>query len=70
MKLQTHVTELTDKVSNLSVQVGRNCLLIHGVEENENEDTDTLSINIFNEHLGVDIQPSDIDQTHLIGNKT
>ena len=77
MKLQTQVTELTDKVSNLSVQVDeqeqyfrRNCLLIHGVEENENEDSDTLSINIFNEHLGVDIQPSDIDQTHLIGNKT
>ena len=77
MKLQTQVTELTDKVSNLSVQIDkqeqyfrRNCLLMHGVEENENEDTDTLSINIFNKHLGVDIHPSDIDQTHLIGNKT
>ena len=53
MKLQTQVTELTDKVSNLSVQVDeqeqyfrRNCLLIYGVEENQNEDTDTLSIKI------------------------
>ena len=76
MKLQTQVTELTDKVSNLSVQVDeqeqysrRNCLLIHGVEDNQNEDTDTLSINIINEHLGLDIQPSDIDRTHRIGNK-
>ena len=76
MKLQTQVTELTDKVSNLSVQVdeqeqysSRNCLLIHGVEENQNEDTDTFSINIINEHLGLDIQPSDIDRTHRIGNK-
>ena len=42
---------------------------IHGVEENRNEDTDTLSINIINEHLGLDIQPSDIDRTHRIGNK-
>ena len=65
-KLQTQVTELADKVSNLSVQDDeqelysrRNCLLIHGVEENE--DSDTLSINIVNEHLGLDIQPSDID---------
>ena len=65
-KLQTQVTELADKVSNLSVQDDeqelysrRNCLLIHGVEENE--DSDTLSINIANEHLGLDIQPSDID---------
>ena len=76
IKIQTQVTELTDKVSNLSVQVDeqeqysrRNCLLINGVEENRNEDTDTLSINIVNEHLGLDIQPSDIDQTHRIGNK-
>ena len=76
MKLQTQVTELTDKVSNLFVQVDKqeqysrqNCLLIHGVEENQNEDTNTLSINIINEHLGLDIQPSDIDRTHRIGNK-
>ena len=76
MELRTQVTELTDKVSNLSVQVDeqeqysrRNCLLIHGVEENQNEDTDTFSINIINEHLGLDIQPSDIDRTHRIGNK-
>ena len=41
IKLQTKVTELTDKVSNLSVQVDKqeqysrqNCPLIHGVEEN------------------------------------
>ena len=68
IKLQTQVKELTDKVSNLSVQVDeqeqysrRNCRLIHGREENRNEDTDTLSINIINEHLGLDIQPSDID---------
>ena len=34
MKLQTQVTELTDKVNNLFVQVDeQNCLLIHGVEE-------------------------------------
>ena len=49
IKIQTQITELPDKVSNLSVHVDeqeqysrRNCLLIYGVEENRNEDTDTL----------------------------
>ena len=67
-KLQTQVTELTGKVSNLSVQVDkqeqysrRNCLLIHGIKENRNEDTYTLSMSIINKHLGLDVQPSDID---------
>ena len=67
-KLQTQVTELTDKVSNLSVQGDeheqysrQNCILIHDVEENRNGDTDTLPINIINKHLRLDIQPSDVD---------
>ena len=75
-KLQIQVTEITDKVGNLYVQVDeqeqyarRNCLLIHGVYENQNEDTDALSISILNDHLRLDIQPSDINQTHRIGNK-
>ena len=61
-KLQTRVEELTDKVSNLSVQLDeqeqysrRNCLPIHGVKENRIEDTNTLSISIRNNHLGPDI---------------
>ena len=62
IKLQTQVTELTDKLSKLSLQVyeqkqysRRNCFLIHDVDENRNADTDTLSMGIVNAHLGLDI---------------
>ena len=65
--LQTQATDLIVKISNLSVlddaqeqYFWRNCLLIHGVEENRNEETDILSISIINEYLGRDIQLSDI----------
>ena len=75
-KLQTQATELTDKVSNLSVQFyvqeeysRRNSLLLHGVEENQNKDTDILTIYTINEHLGLDIQRPDVDRTHRFGNK-
>ena len=76
IKLQMQFKEFADKVSNFSVQVDeqeqysrRNCLLIDGLEEIQNEDSDTLSINIINELLGLDIQLSDIDRTHRICNK-
>ena len=53
-KLQTQVTELTEKVSNLLVQAdkqeqhsSRNCLLINGVEKNWNEDQSTLLTSIL-----------------------
>ena len=62
IKCQTQVTEFTDKVSNLSVEVDeqeqysrRNCLLIHGVGYNRNEDPVTSSISVINEHFGIDI---------------
>ena len=57
-----------DKVSKRSVRVEdqeENCLLIHSVEQNRNEDTYTLSIFLINK----DIQPPDIDQAHRISNK-
>ena len=61
-----NIIENKTKRSNIPGEIG---FYIHDVEENRNEDTDTLSINIINEHLGLDIQPSDIDRTHRIGNK-
>ena len=70
------VIELTDKISSLSVQVDeqeqysrRNCLLIHDIKVNWNEDAYTLSISIINKHLGLDMQPFDIDPMLYIGNK-
>ena len=46
----------------------RNCLLIHGVEENSNEDTDKLVLNIINNDLEIDLTEVAIDRTHSIGN--
>ena len=45
----------------------RNCLLIHGVEENSNEDMDKLVLNIINNDLEIDLMEVAIDLTHRIG---
>ena len=45
----------------------RNCLLIHGVEDNSNEDTDKLVLNIVNNDLEIDLTEVAIDHTHHIG---
>ena len=44
-----------------------NCLLIHGVEENSNEDMDKLVLNIINNDLEIDLMEVAIDRTHSIG---
>ena len=45
----------------------QNCLLIHGVEENSNADTDKLVLNIINNDLEIDLTEVAIDRTHCIG---
>ena len=46
----------------------RNCLLIHGVEEVEGEDTNELCIKVIEEDMNQTIKPEDIDRSHRLGN--
>ena len=43
------------------------CLLLHGVEEGENEDTDELVLNALVNKVGIQVQLTDIERTHRIG---
>ena len=45
----------------------QDCLLIHGVEENSNADTDKIVLNIINNDLEIDLTEVAIDRTHCIG---
>ena len=45
----------------------QNCLLIHGVEENSNEDTDKLVLNIIKNDLEINLTEVAIDRTHRNG---
>ena len=46
----------------------RNCLLLHGIPEKKQENTDELCIKAINKHLDLDINDRDIDRAHRIGN--
>ena len=72
--LEEKVLGLTEKVDKLSSLVDRqeqysrrNCILIHGVKENQNEDTDEVVINKIKSEVDLDISPRDINRTHRIG---
>ena len=72
-KLNEKVSALTERSKVLEESIDqqvqysrRNCLLIHGVEENSNEDTDKLVLNIINNDLGIDLTEVAIDRTNRI----
>ena len=63
--------EKVDKLSSLADRQEqysrRNCILIHGVKENQNEDTDEVVVNKIKSERDLDISPRDIDRTNAIG---
>ena len=72
--LEEKVLGLTEKVDKLSFLFDRqeqysrrNCILIRGVKENQNEDTDEVVINKIKSEVDLDISPRDINRTHRIG---
>ena len=54
---------MTEKVDRQEQYFRRNCILVHGV----NEDTDEVVINKIKNEMDLDISPGDIDRTHRIG---
>ena len=47
----------------------RNCLLLHGIEEESNENTDQRVIEVLWESMGETISIQDIDRTHRLTGK-
>ena len=59
-----------DKMLDCQEQYSRkNCPLVHGVEEENKEDTDQEIINIVKNDLGEEITIHDIDRTHHLGKR-
>ena len=59
------IKDIEESVDQQGQHSHRNCLLIHGVEENDNEDMDKLVINVIND-LEIDLAEVAIDRTHRI----
>ena len=73
-KLEERVKELVEENKGMSASVDemeqysrRNCLLLHGVKENTNEDTDDIVVKTISENLDIHLQKEDLDRTHRVG---
>ena len=65
--LEKEIKILEESVDKNQQYSRRNCLLIHGVKENNGENTDTVVMNVIKEHLDVDLNEISIDRSHRIG---
>ena len=67
------MAQKTDKLEHLvdrkEQYSRRNCLLVHGTAETNDENTDNLVLKTINEKLDVEITENEIDRPHRIGRK-
>ena len=75
-ELKNEVKYLNEKVERMDRSLDRheqysrrNCLLIHGVKENEKEDTDEVVIEFFEKEMEEKLSANDIDRSHRLGKK-
>ena len=71
-KVNERIEELENKIDCQEQYSRRNCILINGIAENKEENTDQQAIDFINENLDIKIDEIDIDRFHRIGryNKT
>ena len=58
---------LSSEIDDLEQYSRRNCLVLHGVNESNNENTNEIIIKTFSEELGVEIKEDDLDRSHRLG---
>ena len=66
-ELNTKLDKAAQENESLEQYSRRNCLLFHGLPEQENENTNHLIIWFINKKLGVSINEYDLDRSHRLG---
>ena len=63
------VEDLEKKMVRQEQYSRRNCILVHGLKEENNESTDDRAVKLFREELNEDVLLVNLDRTHRIGKK-
>ncbi|XP_038062513.1 uncharacterized protein LOC119733004 [Patiria miniata] len=66
-KISDQNDQLKQEIGDLEQYSRRNCLLIHGIPETPNENTDKISLEVLNNKLKLDLHLHDLDRSHRLG---
>ena len=58
---------LPSEIDNLEQYSRQNCLVLYGVNESNDKNTNEIIIKTFSEELGVEIKENDLDRSHRLG---
>ena len=58
---------LSSEIENLEQYSRRNCLVLHGVNESNDENTNEIIIKTFSEEIRVQVKEHDLGRRHRLG---
>jgi hypothetical protein len=67
--LAKQIATMETKLDEYEQYSRRNCLLIHGIAEKDDENTNSVATNTIAKYLDVSVTNDDIDRTHRLGPK-
>ena len=67
--LRTEIDKLKTRVDDQEQRSRNECLLVHGMDESDEEDTDEVVLNIIKDNLNIEIDSTDIVRSHRLGPK-
>ena len=65
--LKNEKEHLKSDVENQEQYIRRNCLLVHGIPEEQGETTDSIVLSAIDEHLEEGLTEIDIERIHRVG---
>ena len=68
-EMAQRINKLVNLVDRQEQYLRHNCLLVHGIVETNDENTDDLILKTINEKLDINNTESEIDRSHSIGTK-
>ena len=73
-KLQQNLSVMNKRLDDMDKELDkheqysrRNCILIHGIPEKKDEDTDKEILKVINDNIDENVNITDIDRSHRIG---
>ena len=64
--VEKHKSLFSD-IDDLKLYSQQNCLILHGVNESNDENTNEILMKAFSEELGVEIKEDDLNRSHTLG---
>ena len=68
-RLSSQINKLEDRLEDQEQRSRNTCLLIHGIDEDMNGNTDEAALKVFNDDLGLNLDISSIQRSHRVGPK-